>query len=51
MLDPLKKSQYGTPIFIVPKKEGTVKFMMEYLRINQQLVINQYPLLRIYNTM
>ena len=40
-----------TPLFIIPDKEGTVRFIMGYCRLNQQLVINTYPLPRIVNAM
>ena len=30
------QSQYGTPVFIIPKKVGTVRFITEYCRINQK---------------
>ena len=42
--------QYGTPIFIVPKKEGTTRFITDYYRLNQKLVRKQHPLPRIGET-
>ena len=45
-----KQSQYITPIFIIPKKEGTARFITDYRRINQILVRNMYPLTRIGKT-
>ena len=51
MLTPLQQIQYGTPVFIILNKEGTVRFITDYCRLNQQLVINLYPLLRIGETM
>ena len=30
--------QYGITIFIMPKKEGTMILIMEYCRLNQELV-------------
>ena len=44
-------SQYGTPIFIITKKEGTVRLITDYRRLNQKLVRNPYPLPRIGNNM
>ena len=35
------------PIFIIPDKEGTVKFIMDYHKLNQKLVRKLYPLPRI----
>ena len=51
VLTPVQQSQYGTPIFIISKKEGTVRFIIEYLRLNQKLVRKPYTLPRIGETM
>ena len=40
----VQKSQYGTPVFIIPKKEGNVRFITNYFSINQKLVRKPYPL-------
>ena len=45
------QSRYGTPLFIIPKKEGTVRFITDYRRINQQLARKPYPLTIIGDTM
>ena len=42
VLTPVHQSQYGTPIFIIPKKEGTVRFITYYFRLNQKSVRNPY---------
>ena len=39
--------QYETPVFIIPKKEGTVSFITDDCRLNQKLVIKPYTLPRI----
>ena len=46
----VQQSQYGTPIFITPKKEGTVRFITYYRRLNQILVRKPHPLPRIGDT-
>ena len=51
MLNLLQQSQHGTPIFIIPKKEGTVTFITDYCRINQKLVIKTHTVLRIGEAM
>ena len=51
MITPVHQSQYGTPVFIIPKKEGTVGFITDYRRINQKLAGKPYPLPRIVETM
>ena len=47
----LQQGQYGTPVFRIPKKEGTVGFITDYRRMNQQLARKMYPLTRIGETM
>ena len=39
-LTPVQQIQYGTPVFIFPKKEGTLRFITDYFRLNQKLVRN-----------
>ena len=51
VLTPVQQSQYGTPVFIIPKKEGTARFIKEYLRLKQELVRKPHPLPRIGDTM
>ena len=51
VLTPVQQSQYSTPVFIIPKKEGTVRFIMDYRRINHKLVRKLYLSPRIVNTM
>ena len=51
LLTPLHQSQYSTPVFIIPRKEGTVRFIMDYRRLNQKLVRRPYPVPRIGETM
>ena len=47
VLTTVHQSQCGTPIFIVAKKEETVRFITDYRSINQKLVRKPYPLPRI----
>ena len=51
LLTPVQQIQYGTPVFIVPKKEGTAGFITDYHRLNQKLVRNPYHLPKIGDTM
>ena len=43
--------QYGTSVFIIPKKEGTVRFITDSHRLNQKLARKMYQSLRIGKTM
>ena len=51
VLTTVQQSQYITPIFIIPKKEGTVRLITDYRRLIQQLIRNPYPLPKIGETM
>ena len=51
VLTGVQQIQYGTPIFIIAKKEETMRFITYYHRINQQFVINPHTLPRIDETM
>ena len=51
MITTVQQSQYSTPVFMIPKKEETVIFMIDYRRINRQLVRKPYPSPRIGETM
>ena len=33
VLTPVQESKYGTPVFIIPKKEGTVRAITYYYRL------------------
>ena len=51
VLAPVHQRQYYTPVFIIPKKEETVRLITDYHRLNQQLFRNPYHLPRIGETM
>ena len=34
---PAQQLQYETPIFIIPKKEGTLRFIMDYQKLYQKI--------------
>ena len=47
----LQNFQYGTPVFIITKKEGTVRFITDNFRLNHELVRKPYALPIIDKTM
>ena len=51
VLTPVQQSQYGTPIFIIPYKERTVRFITDYHRLNPKLIIKAHSLPIIGETM
>jgi hypothetical protein len=51
VLTPVQSSAYGTPVFIIPKKEGTVRFLSDYRKVNQTIVRKPYPIPRIGDTL
>ena len=46
----MNKLHYRTPVFIIPKKEGTVKLITDYFNLNQDLVREPYSFLIICDT-
>ena len=42
-----KDSQWAAPAFIIPKKNGTVRFLTDFRRLNSQLNRHPYPLPKI----
>ena len=51
VLEPVQESEYGTPVFIIPKKEGTVRFITDFRQVNSQIVRKPYPIPRIADTL
>lgn len=51
VLTPAQQLQYGTPVFIIPKNQGTVRFITDYRKLNQKIVRKPYPFPRIGVTM
>jgi hypothetical protein len=35
VLTPVQDSEWGTPVFIIPKKDGTVRFITDYCKVQQ----------------
>ena len=51
VLNTIQQTQYNTIVFIIAKKEGSVRFITDYHRLNQKLVRKLYLLSIIGNTM
>ena len=51
VITPVQQSQYGMPVFISPMKEGTLRFITDYHRLNHKLVRKLYPSPRMCETM
>ena len=45
VLTPVQTSQYGTPVFIIPKREDTMSSIMDYLKLNHKLLEIHIPCL------
>jgi hypothetical protein len=43
VLTPVQDSEWGTPVFIIPKKDGTVRFITDYRKVNKLIKENLIP--------
>jgi len=50
-LEPIEGSEWGSPTFIMPKSQGTVRFVSFFCRLNAKIVRKPYPLPRIADTL
>ena len=51
ILEKVQESEWGSPTFIIPKKNGTVRFVSDFRRLNAKLKRKPYPLPRISDTL
>ena len=51
MLERVQQSEWGSPTFIVPKKDGRVRFISDFRHLNQMLNRKPYPLPPISDTL
>ena len=51
VLERVQESEWGTPVLIIPKKEGTVCFLSDYRKVNGQIVRKPFPIPRIADTL
>ena len=51
VLEPIEGSEWGSPTFIIPKSQGTVRFVSDFRRLNAKIVRKPYPLPRIADTL
>jgi hypothetical protein len=47
VLERIEASEWGSPSFIIPKKQGTVRFLTDFRQLNKRLVRKPYPLPKI----
>ena len=51
VLEKVQQSEWGTPTFIIPKKDNKVRFISDFRRLNQKIKRKPYPLPRISDTL
>ncbi|GFH61806.1 hypothetical protein CTEN210_18281 [Chaetoceros tenuissimus] len=51
VLEVVHESEWGTPVFIIPKKEGTVRFVTDFRKVNGLVVRKPFPIPRIADTL
>jgi hypothetical protein len=44
VLEPCGESAWGCPTFIIPKKDGTARFITDFRKLNQAILRKPYPL-------
>jgi transposase InsO family protein len=49
VLKRVNRSQWGAPTFIVPKKDGTVRFISDFRELNKRIKRQPYPIPKIQN--
>ena len=51
VLERVQESEWGTPVFIIPKNEGTVCFLTDFRKVNGQIVRKPFPIPKIADTL
>ena len=51
VLERVQESEWGSPTFIIPKKNNTVRFTSDFRRLNTKIKRKPYPLPRISDTL
>jgi hypothetical protein len=49
ILKRVNRSQWGAPMFIVPQKDGTVRFISNFRELNKRIKWQPYPIPKIQN--
>ena len=47
VLEEVRQSKWGSPTFIIPKKQGTVRFISDFRKLNAKIKRKPYPIPRI----
>ena len=51
VIEKQRDSEWGSPTFILPKKEGTVRFLTDFREVNKKLIRKSYPIPKISDIM
>ncbi len=51
VLEPTQSSEWGSPTFIIPKKDNRIRFVSDFRRLNAKIKRKPYPLPRISDTL
>jgi hypothetical protein len=51
VLEPIEESEWGSPSFIIPKKQRTVRFLTDFRELNKRILRKPYPLPKINETL
>ena len=47
LLNKFNRSQWGAPIFLIPKKDSTVPFIYDFRELNKRILRQTYPIPKI----
>lgn len=51
VLEPVEQSEWASPSFVIPKKDGSVRFLTDFRKLNERILRKPYPLPKISDTL
>ena len=51
VLEKVQEAQWGTSVFIIPKIEGTERFITDFRKVNNQILRKPFPISRTMDTL
>eukprot|EP00985_Skeletonema_marinoi_P022223 scaffold14096_cov126-Skeletonema_marinoi.AAC.1 len=51
VLEPVEQSEWASPSFVIPNKDGSVRFLTDFRKLNERILRKPYPLPKISDTL